>query len=78
MTAAANPSVPLSRLQGRAEDEPLYEIIDGQRVELPPMSILATRVASRLFAQLGHHLHGQSVGEALTEVLIHLPLPISK
>jgi hypothetical protein len=28
--------------------EPLYEIIDGQRVELPPMSVYATWVASRV------------------------------
>jgi hypothetical protein len=35
------------------DDEPLYEIIDGQRVELPPMSILACRVASRLMGKMG-------------------------
>ena len=78
MTTIASPSVPRSRPQGRVEDEPLYEIIDGQRVELPPMSILASRVASRLFAQLGHHLHGKPVGEALVEALVHLPLPVDR
>ncbi len=78
MTAPASPTVQRSQPQGRVDDEPLYEIIDGQRVELPPMSILATRVASRLFAHLGHHLHGKQVGEALVEVLVHLPLPVDR
>src|SRR5207249_4160142 len=52
--------------------------IDGQRVELPPMSILASRVASRLFGSLVHHLFGKSLGEALTETLIRLPLPVGR
>jgi Uma2 family endonuclease len=78
MTAVASPYAQRSQSQGRIEDEPLYEIIDGQRVELPPMSILATRVASRLIAQLGLYLHGKPVGEALTEALIHLPLPVDR
>jgi Uma2 family endonuclease len=78
MTGIASPSAPRSRPQERAEDEPLYEIVDGQRVELPPMSILASRVASRLFAQLGHHLHGKPLGEALVETLVHLPLPVDR
>jgi Uma2 family endonuclease len=78
MTTIESPSTPPSRPQERVEDEPLYEIIDGQRVELPPMSILASRVASRLFAQLGHHLHGKALGEALVEMLVHLPLPVDR
>ena len=33
-------------------DEALYELINGRRVELPPMSIRAVTVVGRLFAQL--------------------------
>lgn len=32
----------------RARDELLYEIVDGQCVEVPPMSAYATWLASRL------------------------------
>jgi Uma2 family endonuclease len=61
-----------------AEYEPLYEIIDGVRVELPPMSILASRVTSKLHSRLGHHLVGNPVGESLMETLFHLPLPVER
>ena len=30
------------------QDEPLYEIVDGQRVDVPPMSVYTTWLASRL------------------------------
>jgi Uma2 family endonuclease len=66
-----------TRPQGE-EYEPLFEIIDGQRVELPPMSILASRVTSRLHGHIGHYLHGNPVGEALIETLFHLPLPVDR
>jgi hypothetical protein len=78
MTAVISPTVPRPGLPGRSEDEPLYEIIDGQRVELPPMSILASRVASNLHGRLGHHLLGNPVGEALGETLFRLPLPVDR
>jgi Uma2 family endonuclease len=78
MTAMPSPTVPRSQPREHVHDEPLYEIIDGQRVELPPTSILATRVASRLIVLLGQHLLGKSLGEALTEALVHLPLPVDR
>jgi Uma2 family endonuclease len=56
----------------------LYEIIDGQRVELSPMSILASRVSSNLHRHLGHYLFGNPVGEALMETLFRLPLPVDR
>jgi Uma2 family endonuclease len=76
----AMPSATASRAEPpeHVHDEPLYEIIDGERVELPPMSILASRVASRLIAHLGHHLLGKSLGEPLMETLVHLPLPVDR
>jgi Uma2 family endonuclease len=78
MTAVISPTVPRSQPLGRIDDEPLFEIIDGQRVELPPMSILACRVASKLQGRLGHYLLGNPVGEALIETLFRLPLPVDR
>ncbi len=60
------------------DDEPLFEIIDGQRVELSPMSILVSRVTSSIHVHLGHYLLGNPVGEALMETLFRLPLPVDR
>jgi Uma2 family endonuclease len=76
MTTVMNPTVP--RSPRRNEDESLYEIIDGQRVKIAPMSILANRVASSLQVYLGHYLIGNPLGEALMETLFHLPLPADR
>jgi Uma2 family endonuclease len=57
------------------DDEALYEIIDGQKVELPPMSIRASRVASRLHGWLNPFCRDHNLGEAVMEALFHLPLP---
>ncbi len=35
------------------DGEALYEIVGGQRVELPPMSIYATLIGSRLSFRMG-------------------------
>src|ERR1700733_11298139 len=78
MIAAIDPAEQISDLLGRMDDEHLYEIIDGKRVELLPMSILATRVASKLHGHLAHHLFDNPVGEALMEGLFHLPLPADR
>jgi Uma2 family endonuclease len=61
-----------------ADEEPLYEIIDGQRVELPPMSIYAVRVASRLFARLNVFGLDHDIGEGVCEGLFKLPLPVGR
>jgi Uma2 family endonuclease len=78
MTAVTSSTVP--RLPGRErfQDEPLFEIIDGQPVELPPRSILANRVASRLSVRLGHFLFSNPLGEALMKTLLRLPLPVDR
>jgi Uma2 family endonuclease len=76
--AAAISTVPRSSAPDRFEDKPLFEIIDGQTVELPPMSILASRVASRLISKLGAFLETNPRGEALTETLVRLPLPVDR
>jgi Uma2 family endonuclease len=78
MTIGGSFTVPRSPAAVRSDDEPLYEIIDGQRVELPPMSILASRVASRLMGKMGVFLERNPLGEALTETLVRLPLPVDR
>src|SRR5689334_14612746 len=66
---------PLAPLPPPPKEEASYEIIDGQWVELPPMSVLAKVVANVLagfingFARAGGH------GRAVVEVLFRLPLP---
>jgi Uma2 family endonuclease len=56
-------------------DQALYEFLDGQRVELPPMSIRAVTVVGRLYAQLNSFAVSNHLGEAFIEMLIAVPVP---
>jgi Uma2 family endonuclease len=56
------------------DDEPLFEIVNGQRVELPPMSAYAARVASRLHGHLVLYANANPIGEPAMEVIFRLPL----
>ena len=78
MTTLITPAVRLDGFQRHMNDKPHFEIIDGQHVELPPMSILASRVSTNLTIHLGHHLLGNPIGEAMVETLIRLPLPVDR
>src|SRR5262249_58073109 len=62
--AAPSPLPPL--------DEPLYEIVDGQFVELPPMSTYAGILASKLVAKLDTFAEAHQSGQAVAEVLFGL------
>jgi len=55
-----------------------FEIIDGQQVELPPMSANATRIASRLVSWLNEYARPKGLGEAVMETLFRLPLPVQR
>jgi Uma2 family endonuclease len=57
------------------DDDALYEIVDGQRVEMPPMSAFATLIASELARRLGNFGEAQNLGRAVPEMLFRLPLP---
>ncbi len=59
-------------------DEPLYEIIDGLRVEMPPMSTLANAVANRLSHKLDTAGEQSDRGHAFTDMLFHLALPVDR
>jgi Uma2 family endonuclease len=59
-------------------DDELYEIIDGQRVGLPPMGIRAAWIASLLVQHLGPFRRAQNLGRTVGEGLFRLPLPIDR
>ena len=51
------------------ENEALYEIVQGQRVELPPMSGYAHWIAGRLQNRLGPHVEMRKLGHVVPENL---------
>jgi Uma2 family endonuclease len=53
-------------------DEPLYEVVEGQRMELAPTSAYATWIASRLHTRLDQHAEGQGAGTVVTKMLFVL------
>jgi Uma2 family endonuclease len=55
-------------------EESLYEIVAGLRVEIPPMSAYAGKIASRLLTKLNNHAEAHQLGEAVVETLFRLPL----
>jgi Uma2 family endonuclease len=54
------------------QDEPLYEVVNGQRVDLPPMSAYATWLASRLHGRLWPYAEDKGLGMAVAEMLFVL------
>jgi Uma2 family endonuclease len=56
-------------------DEAFYELVNGERVEMPPMSIRAVTVVSRLTTLLNAFALLNRLGEAFSEMLIQVPLP---
>ena len=54
------------------QDEPLYEIVDGQRVDLQPMSVYTTWLASRLHGRLWPYVEDKGLGMSVTEMLFVL------
>jgi len=77
MTAIVTPipvfDPPLSR-----DDEPLYEIIDGQKVELPPMSALSAFISFQLMSHVNFFVLGHDLGRSGTELLFRLPPPLER
>ncbi len=56
-------------------DEAFYELINGERVEMPLMSIRAATVVKRLSKMIDAFGEANQLGEAFPEMLIRLPLP---
>ena len=55
-------------------DDEFYEIIDGRRIEIPPMSAYSSTIASRFVRKMGAFVDERSLGEVVGEVLFRLPL----
>jgi Uma2 family endonuclease len=75
LTDTERPTQASVHVQPMQTDEALYELINGQRVEMPPMSIRATTVAGRLYSLLNSFATPGHLGEAFIEMLIEVPLP---
>lgn len=62
---------------GEVEDFELdehYEIIDGNKVEMPPMSATSSVLASRIAQRIGLFTMPAKLGEAFSEILFNLQL----
>lgn len=53
-------------------DEALYEVVNGQYVELPPMSVLASLIASELHIFLGYYARQHQCGRVVGETVFIL------
>jgi len=54
------------------QDDALYEVVDGQRVDVLPMSAYATWLASRLHGRLSPYTEGQALGTSVAAMLFIL------
>ncbi len=59
-------------------DDDLYEVIDGKRVEQPPMAIYSVLLASQLLRYLANFADTHQLGRAVSEGLFHLPTPVNR
>ena len=55
-------------------EDDAYEIVDGQRVEVAPMSAYAAKIATRLATEINLFAWPEKRGEAIVESLFRLPL----
>ena len=61
-----------------SDDEPSYEVIDGIRVELPPMSFFAKRLATVFSYKLESYGETQDRGFSVVEGLFGFTSPINR
>lgn len=66
--------VGVARGTWRPDDRPLYEVVNGELVEVPPMSALSNKIASRLLGLMWPYADRNRLGEVVSEVLFRLPL----
>jgi Uma2 family endonuclease len=71
-TAALEPA--LASPAAVPADDAFYEVVNGNRVELPPMSVYAVLIATELSRLMGNHGAANNLGRAVTEGLFRLPL----
>jgi Uma2 family endonuclease len=63
---------PIATPRPPSEGESLYEVVNGRRVELPPMGAYPTRVASVLDQYLGPFARAEGLGRVDVEMLYRL------
>jgi Uma2 family endonuclease len=73
-TLARNPTA----VSHESEVEAPYEIIDGIRVEIPPMSTESTLIASELYLHVANFAKANKIGRGIVDGLFHLPLPMDR
>ncbi len=64
--------MPPTRPTSPIYDDVSYEVIRGQRAEIPPMSPYANWIAGRLGFRLGPHVEARKLGRVVPEVLFIL------
>jgi Uma2 family endonuclease len=76
MATVTLPEIPVAELishdrplEASYVEAPLYEVVNGKKVELPPMATSSSRVASILGRKLGNHAEDQGLGRVLMETL---------
>ncbi len=69
-TGFADP--PTSTAPPSVSEEPLYEVVNGEKVELPPMGIYANLIASRIDFALRAFLQDHPLGTLVMEALLIL------
>lgn len=60
--------------RGPDADDDWYEIVDGTRIEIPPMSAESSVLAARLSQRITAFAQPANLGEAYPEILFKLPL----
>jgi len=55
-----------------------YEVIDGEVVEMPPMSAEANGLSAELSRRLANYGESKNLGMSYPEVLVQLPLPADR
>jgi Uma2 family endonuclease len=74
MSAISVLETPLAPSARTPDEEPYFEILDGEKVELPLMSAYASVLASRLTNRVGAFAQ-DNIGQAVCEVLFRFPSP---
>ncbi len=68
------PGQPPADASADLDNKDLYEIIDGVKVEMPPMSANSSVLAARLAHRINLFAMPRELGEAYPEILFKLPL----
>lgn len=70
MSTGTLPDAPPAAAPG--DGEALYEVVNGQRVEVPPMGIISSWIGGLLFLRLGTFVLERRLGRAVAEALFIL------